>query len=110
MKHAQKLTGLIFLIVAFSSLNATSQNRSGLHIVKKYAIKSNGGWDYVTVDAGSKKIYVSHGSQVNILSTVTGDSLGIIRNTNGVHGIALVKPLGKGYTSNGKDNSCTVST
>jgi YVTN family beta-propeller protein len=108
MKYAQKLAGLIFLIIAFSSLNAISQNVSGLHIVKKHAIKSNGGWDYVTVDAGGKKIYVSHGAQVNILSTVTGDSLGVIPNTNGVHGIALVKPLGKGYTSNGKDNSCTV--
>ena len=108
MKHASKLKGLIFLTIAFFSLDAFSQNKSGLHIVKKHAIKGNGGWDYVTVDAAGKKIYVSHGSQVNILSTVTGDSLGVISNTNGVHGIVLVKPLGKGYTSNGKDNNCTV--
>jgi YVTN family beta-propeller protein len=108
MKHASKLKALLFVIIAFSSLNAFSQNKSGLRIVKKHAIKSNGGWDYVTVDAAGKKIYVSHGSQVNILSTVTGDSLGVIANTNGVHGIALVKSLDKGYTSNGKDNNCTV--
>jgi YVTN family beta-propeller protein len=108
MKHTSKLKGLIFLTITFFSLNAFSQNKSGLHIIKKYAIKSSGGWDYVTVDAAGKKIYVSHGSQVNILSTATGDSLGVIPNTNGVHGIALVKPLGKGYTSNGKDNNCTA--
>jgi YVTN family beta-propeller protein len=97
-----------FLGVALISLNVSAQSKTGLHILKKHSIKSGGGWDYVTVDATDKKIYVSHGTQVNILSTATGDSIGIIPNTNGVHGIALVKPLGKGYTSNGKDNSCTV--
>lgn len=60
------------------------------------------------VDAAAKKIYVSHGTQVNILSTVTGDSIGVILHTNGVHGIALVQSLNKGYTSNGRDNNCTV--
>ncbi len=108
MLYAQKVNGLIFLMIAFSSLNAFSQKKTDFHIVKKYAIKSNGGWDYVTVDAVDKKIYVSHGTQVNILSTVNGDSIGIVSNTNGVHGIALVQPLGKGYTSNGRDNSSTV--
>ncbi|MCO5937140.1 YncE family protein [Mucilaginibacter sp. RB4R14] len=94
--------------VALVSLNTSAQTKTGLHILKKHAIKSSGGWDYITVDAAEKKIYVSHGTQVNILSTVTGDSIGVILNTNGVHGIALVKTLGKGYTSNGRDNSCTV--
>ncbi|MFA6084017.1 hypothetical protein [Mucilaginibacter sp.] len=99
---------IIPLFIAFVSLNASAQSKSGLRILKKHAIKSSGGWDYVTVDAAEKKLYVSHGTQVNILSTATGDSIGVIPNTNGVHGIALVKPLGKGYTSNGRDNSCTV--
>lgn len=93
---------------ALISLNASAQTKTGLHILKKHTIKSSGGWDYVTVDAVGKKLYVSHGTQVNILSTATGDSIGVIPNTNGVHGIALVKDLSKGYTSNGRDNSCTV--
>ncbi|RYU90988.1 YncE family protein [Mucilaginibacter terrigena] len=94
--------------IVLIALGASAQNKTGLHILKKHPIKSSGGWDYVTVDAAEKKIYVSHGTQVNILSTATGDSIGVIPNTNGVHGIALVKSLGKGYTSNGRDNSCTV--
>lgn len=90
------------------SAGAFAQAPTGFHILKRHSIKSAGGWDYVTVDAAEKKIYVSHGTQVNILSTATGDSIGVIPNTNGVHGIALVKALNKGYTSNGRDNSCTV--
>jgi YVTN family beta-propeller protein len=99
---------LLFLFIAVASLNVSGQTKTGVHILKKHPIKSSGGWDYVTVDAADKKIYVSHGTQVNILSIATGDSIGVIPNTNGVHGIALVKQLNKGYTSNGRDNSCTV--
>lgn len=108
MLFAHKLKAFGVLIITLVSLNASAQTKTGLHILKKHAINSGGGWDYITVDAADKKIYVSHGTQVNILSTATGDSIGVIHNTMGVHGIALVKPLGKGYTSNGKENSCTV--
>ncbi len=54
-----------------------------------------------------KKLYVSHGTQVNILDQLTGDSTGVIPNTTGVHGIAF-DANGKGYTSNGRLNTVTV--
>ena len=54
------------------------------------------------------RLYVSHGTQVNILDKTTGDSVGIIENTTGVHGIAFNKELKRGYTSNGRLNNVTV--
>jgi YVTN family beta-propeller protein len=84
-----------------------SQQKTGFKVLKDHSIQSSGGWDYITVDGASKRVYVSHGNQVNILST-TGDSIGVIPNTTGVHGIAIAKPFGKGYTSNGRANSITV--
>jgi YVTN family beta-propeller protein len=44
---------------------------------------------------------------VNILDQRTGDSVGVIPNTTGVHGIAF-DGSGKGYTSNGRLNTVTV--
>ncbi len=38
----------------------------------------------------------------------TGDSVGVIPNTIGVHGIAFAPEFGKGFTSNGRSNSVTV--
>ena len=96
---------LSFLFCILSSLIACSQN-SDYKIVKTYHISSTGGWDYIAVNDG--KIYVSHGSQVNILNESNGDSIGIIPNTNGVHGIAFDNELGRGYTSNGRSNTITV--
>ena len=75
-------------------------------INRVYHISSAGGWDYIAVNNG--KIYVSHGTQVNILNEANGDSLGLVPNTIGVHGIAFDNELGRGYTSNGRSNNVTV--
>jgi YVTN family beta-propeller protein len=78
----------------------------GQKLVNTFHIASGGGWDYIAVNGG--KLYVSHGVQVNILDKTTGDSLGFIPNTTGVHGIAFDVAQGKGYTSNGRLNNVTV--
>jgi YVTN family beta-propeller protein len=75
-------------------------------VVNTFHIASSGGWDYIAVNDG--QIYVSHGTQVNILNENNGDSVGFIPNTLGVHGIAFDRNLNKGYTSNGRANNVTV--
>ena len=102
----KKLT-LVFLLILFVC-NVKAQSKTGFHILKNLPIASSGGWDYITVDGASKRIYTSHGNQVNVLSTTTGDSIGYIPNTPGVHGIALVKALNKGYISAGRANAVVV--
>lgn len=42
------------------------------------------------------------------MNETNGDSIGVIPNTEGVHGIAFAEPFNKGYTSNGKSNSVSV--
>ncbi|MGY3212684.1 YncE family protein [Mucilaginibacter sp. HD30] len=96
----------IAAIVALSTA-AQAQTKTGFHIIKDIAIAGNGGWDYINVDGAAKIMFVSHGSRVNILNT-RGDSVGVIPNVQGVHGIAIVKALGKGYTSNGRANTISV--
>ncbi|MGN6394382.1 MAG: hypothetical protein ACTHMI_02395 [Mucilaginibacter sp.] len=87
---------------------AKAQQKTGFHVIKKYKIASSGGWDYITADGAAKRLYVSHGNQVNVLDAATGDSVGYIPNTPGVHGIALVPSLGKGYISAGRANAVVV--
>ena len=105
MKKSVLYLSILATIALSNSINAQS---SGYHVTKTFHIASLGGWDYPAIDAGSNKLYLSHGSQVNILDKQTGDSLGIIPNTTGVHGIAFIDAMGKGYTSNGRLNNVTV--
>jgi DNA-binding beta-propeller fold protein YncE len=43
-----------------------------------------------------------------VVDPYKGSSIGDIPNTTGVHGIALAQDLGKGFTSNGRENTVTV--
>jgi YVTN family beta-propeller protein len=95
-------------ILVFLSITLQAQNGKAFHILKTFHIVSAGGWDYLTVGPGNNRLYVSHGTQVNVLDKTTGDSVGVIENTTGVHGIAFDKANGKGYTSNGRLNNVTV--
>ena len=108
-----KLKRLIFAasmacaIAAVTPYEVSAQKTTGFKVLNDFKINSPGGWDYILVDGANKRVYVSHGSQVNVIST-KGDSLGYIPKTIGVHGIAVVNELGKGFTSNGRANSVTV--
>lgn len=96
----------LFCVLFFSTCTGFSQAKQSYKVQKIFHIASPGGWDYLAINGD--KLYVSHGTQVNILNKNTGDSIGIIPNTNGVHGIAFDNALGKGYTSNGRANNVTV--
>ena len=99
-----------FLATVFitATLFAGAQNKPSYHIASTYPILSDGGYDYMTVDSASNNLYISHGSQVNVLNKTTGDSIGVIKTEKDVHGIALVHALGKGYISNGTLNKVLV--
>jgi YVTN family beta-propeller protein len=96
------------IIVTSSFIKLQAQGGKAFHILKTFHIASAGGWDYLAVGPGNNRLYVSHGTQVNILDKTTGDSIGVIENTTGVHGIAFDKANGKGFTSNGRLNNVTV--
>ena len=100
-KSISYLTGLLFVITGLYA-------QKTFQVLKTFHIASPGGWDYLAVGPGNNRLYVSHGTQVNILDETTGDSIGVIENTTGVHGIAFDKENGKGYTSNGRLNNVTV--
>jgi len=101
----KKLT-LILTAITFA-VTATNAQQS-LHIINTFHIASSGGWDYLEVGPVNDWLYVSHGTQVNVLNKKTGDSVAIIENTTGVHGIAFDVANKKGFTSNGRINTVTV--
>lgn len=63
-------------------------------------------WDYLNVDSASKRLYVSHASEVVVIDTATNKVVGRIADTPGVHGIAIGS--GRVFTSNGRENKVSV--
>ena len=79
----------------------------GYKVTKTFAVRGEGGWDYIAVDSASRRLYVSHGDQIQVLNADSGKLLGQIP-APGAHGVALAPKLHRGFTSNGKDKSVTV--
>lgn len=78
------------------------------HLAHTYVLGGVGGWDYLSYDASSHRLFVSRSTHVMVVDPRSGSITGDIPNTPGVHGIALAPELGKGFTSNGTDGSVTV--
>jgi DNA-binding beta-propeller fold protein YncE/mono/diheme cytochrome c family protein len=77
-------------------------------VKQKYVLGGDGGWDYLTFDPAGKRLFISRGTHVMVVDPYKGSVVGDIPDTPGVHGIALAQDLGKGFTSNGRENSVTV--
>jgi YVTN family beta-propeller protein len=100
---------LIFLLAGCTTMHLLEAQPvpTNLHLLKKTVIGGTGSWDYLTVDAAARQLYVSHGTQVEILNADTHAKLGTIEGT-GIHGITLVPELSRGFITNGKTNNVTV--
>lgn len=86
----------------------TTASKSGYHLANKYTIGGDAGWDYVAIDPDARRVYVTHYMNIEVLDADTGKVVGQIKDTKGVHGIALVPKIGKGFTSNGKADTVSV--
>ena len=76
--------------------------------VHKIAIGGEGGWDFLEVDAANHRLYVARSTRVIVVDLETEKVVGEITDTPGVHGIAFVPDVGRGFTSNGGNSSVTV--
>ena len=65
-------------------------------------------WDYIYMDSAAHRLYVTHGTQTDVVDTQTDKVVGTIADTQGVHGVAIASDLGVGYTSNGATNTVGV--
>jgi YVTN family beta-propeller protein len=101
MLHLRRV--LIGSLIGFTALAATSYK-----VEKSIAVPGEGPWDYLTADSQNRRLYVSHGTKVDVVNLDTGAIIGKIPKTNGVHGIAIADNLHRGFISNGRDNQVTI--
>jgi DNA-binding beta-propeller fold protein YncE len=92
---------------SFTILNGQPKP-SEYKVANKFPIEGDGGWDYLSVDESTGRIFVSHGMVVQVVDEKDGKLLGTIPDTKGVHGITLASDLNKAFISNGRDSSVTI--
>src|SRR6195256_328997 len=95
----------VLVLVAVSSAFAAAPTYK---VLTKIKVGGGARWDYSFLDSSSHRLYVSHGTQTEVIDTATDKLIGTIPGTNGVHGIAIADDLGKGFTSDGGDNDVSI--
>jgi YVTN family beta-propeller protein len=110
-------TGALFAVIATPAFLAAQQPAASAaapssagpaqpyHIVDHWNIGGEGGWDYLNVDTGAHRLYLAHGTRVDVVDTTTGKVVGAITGLHGVHGIALDSAGKFGYISDGGANA-----
>ena len=96
------------VLVSLSFAALLLQGSTGYKVVGRYPIPGVGGFDYVMLDDSTRRIYVSHGTQVDVLDADSGKVVGTIADTPGVHGVAIASAFKHGFTSNGRENKVSM--
>lgn len=102
------LFAFLGLLVGSTVADAQSASVPQYVLDKKIPVPGNGGYDYLTLDTMTSRLYISHGTSVAVLDVVTEKIVGTIDHLSGVHGIALAPDLHRGFISDGKGNSVVV--
>ncbi|HEY7209721.1 MAG TPA: YncE family protein [Bryobacteraceae bacterium] len=67
-------------------------------------IGGSGGWDYLTADSESHRLYVSHAGEVEVIDLESRKPVGKISGMSRIHGIAIANDLSTGFISDGGSN------
>jgi len=74
----------------------------------RYPLEGAGKWDFISLDTVRNRLFITRGDRVDVMNAATGEFVGTIADTAGVHGVAFAQELKIGFTSNGKTDSVTV--
>jgi YVTN family beta-propeller protein len=98
-----RLFGISLLGLAALSIlpQSSASAEGGYQFVKEIPIGGEGGWDYLSVDVPSHRLFVSHSDRVVVVDLKTDKIIGEMLDTPGVHGAVFSSD--KAFTSNGRE-------
>lgn len=89
---------LPLMLVLAASVSARGQQ---WQITNTLHIGGEGGWDYVTVDDTTHRLFVTRSTHTQVIDAATGKVLGDIPGQKRSHGVAIVPKLNRGFVTDG---------
>src|SRR5260370_30638170 len=89
------------LLLAGIAHAAPAAAQGQFEVAKHYALSGADGWDYVGYDAVRHHLFISRGNHVQVVDVNSGQLVGEIANTDGVHGFAFVQDPQRAFITNG---------
>ena len=83
----------IFLAILAAGMMSLSLHAQTYVLDKTIPLTGDSGYDYVAIDMSVNRLYVSHGTMLNIVDLTTDKQIGVIGDLKGMHGIAIVNKI-----------------
>jgi DNA-binding beta-propeller fold protein YncE len=77
-------------------------------VVKTFAVGGVGGWDYLTVDPQTHRLYVPRATHTLVIDGETGKTIADIAGQKNAHGVAIAQSAGRGFISDGGGDGAIV--
>ncbi len=92
---------------------AAARAAESYHLLKKYSIGQAEGatreyFDYVTVDSAARRVYLSHGTEIKVMSADDGSVVGTIGGLKQTHGVAIASEFGRGFITDGAQGKAII--
>ena len=115
MKVASGITSLatgVLVVLALISAYAIAAT-GGYHLLGKYSFGAAEGssreyFDYITVDSSTRRVYLSHGTEVKVINADNGALIGNISGLKQDHGVAIAEEFGKGFITDGAQGKVII--
>jgi DNA-binding beta-propeller fold protein YncE len=90
--------GSALLIYSPAVFHAAPQD-SGYRVIRTIPLGGEGGWDYVTVDADARRVYIPRSTHIMVLDEGTGKLIADIPDMKGLHGVAVAPEFNRGFVT-----------
>jgi YVTN family beta-propeller protein len=101
------------LLIVLGITTALVSAAKNYHQLKKYALGPAEGstreyFDYITVDSQSRRVYLSHGTEIKVLDADNGSLIGNITGLKQDHGVAVATEFGRGFITDGGEGKVVI--
>jgi DNA-binding beta-propeller fold protein YncE len=94
--------------LALSALLVPLSAQSDWKVKETFHVGSEGGFDYLTVDSQTHRLFVPRGTHTMVLDANSGKVLGDIPGQKVAHGVAIVPSVGRGFITDGGGNGSII--
>lgn len=74
------------------------------HIAATWKIAGNAFWDYLSLDASGRRLFVPRDTRIQVLDTRTGQQIGQVEGLQAAHGVAFAPGSGLAFATSGGQN------
>ncbi len=102
----KRVVGLLIAVAVLAAVPVFAQKQ--YKVVSHVKLGGEGGWDYLYYDKDGHRLFITRGTHVMVVDTASLKVTSDIPDLSGIHGVTLAPELGRGFISNGGDNTVTI--